>query len=324
MTRRNEPVSLRPLTLADSVELYALVRACREADGEPNETTFGEFVHSTFQLPTAVVERDSLAFVTGDGRLVGYGWLFGREGATRAARLWLLGGVHPDHRRRGIGRAIVRAGTARATEILRPLPAAVPRHVDAEALPWQAGRIALFASEGFEHVRSFTVMHRPIDGPVELAPLAPGLTASDWRPDLDESARLAHNDAFLDHWGSEPVGAERWRHLGPAAPGFRADFSSLALDAGGTVVGYVLSAAPPGMQHERPTAWIGTVGVRRDHRRRGVAAALLTRSIAAMAAAGFRAVGLDVDAENPTGAVGIYERLGFREVRRQLIYSKTP
>lgn len=314
---------LRPLSLTDAPALYALVRACREADGEPNETTFEEFVHSTFRLPTAVVERDSLAAVTDDGRLVGYGWLFGREGATRAARLWFMGGVRPDLRRRGIGRVLLRAGTARAAEVLQPLPAGVPRHVDVEALPGQTGRLTLLHSEGFEHVRSFTVMHRPIAGEVAVKPLPPGLAATDWRPDLDESARHAHNEAFLDHWASEPVGAERWRHLGGDSPGFRADCSSLAVDAAGDVVGYVLSAAPPGMQHERPTAWIGTVGVRRDHRRQGIAAALLTRSIAAMRAAGFEVVGLDVDADNPTGARRLYERLGFREDRRQLIYSRS-
>ncbi|MBM4408624.1 MAG: GNAT family N-acetyltransferase [Chloroflexi bacterium] len=316
-------VRFRALELANAPALYALMRACRTADGEPIETTFEEFVHSTFQLPTAVAERDSIGAVAEGGELVGYGWLFGREGATRAARLWLLGGVHPAHRRHGIGRALLRAGTARAEEILRPHPASVPRHLDVEALPDQAGRIALLESEGFLHVRSFTVMERPIERPIEVAPLEPGLTAVDWRADLDEGARLAHNDAFLDHWGSEPVGPDRWRHLGAAAPGFRADCSSLAIDEDGDVVGYVLSSAPPGMQAERRTAWIGTVGVRWGGRGRGVATALLTRSLAAMQAAGFQLAWLYVDAENPTGAVRVYERLGFREARRQLIYSKS-
>jgi mycothiol synthase len=236
--------------------------------------------------------------------------------------MWLLGGVRPDHRRRGIGTAIVRAGVERARDAFTILPVDLPRRVDVEAYAGQVGRLALLAAEGFEHIRSFLVMHRPIDGPIEVASLTGGVMARDWEPGLDEAARDAHNDAFRDHWGSEPVGLERWRHLGPDAPGFLENCSSIAVTLHGEVAGYVLCAAPPGMQRERRTAWIGTVGVRRDARGNGIASALLTRSIAAMRAAGFERVGLDVDAENPTGAVQVYERLGFTESRRQLIYSK--
>jgi ribosomal protein S18 acetylase RimI-like enzyme len=257
------------------------------------------------------------------GDLVGFGWAFGREHATGSARMWLFGGVRPDHRRRGIGTAIVRAGVGRARDAFANLPEDLPRRVDVEAFTWQAGRLALLEAEGFEHVRSFLVMHRPIEGPVDVAPLPPGLVARDWEPALDEPARAAHNDAFRDHWGSEPVGIERWRHLGPDAPGFLARCSSIAVTESGEVTGYVICSAPPGMQREQRTAWIGTVGVRRGARGRGVATALLSRSIAAMREEGFERVGLDVDADNPTGAVRVYERLGFTETRRQLIYSKT-
>jgi ribosomal protein S18 acetylase RimI-like enzyme len=313
---------MRPLTLADAPAAYSLLRDCRSADGEPVETTFDEFVHSTFALPTADVPRDSVGAFTASGELVGFGWAFGREAATRGARMWLLGGVRPDHRRRGIGTGIVRAGIERARDAFTALPRSLPRTVDVEAYSWQADRLALLRAEGFEHVRSFLVMHRPIDAPVDVAPLAGGLVARNWEAALDEPARAAHNDAFRDHWGSEPVGMERWRHLGAEAPGFLADCSSIAVTTAGEVAGYVLCSAPPGMQREQRTAWIGTVGVRRDARGRGVATALLSRSIAAMRAAGFERVGLDVDADNPTGAVRVYERLGFRETRRQLIFSR--
>jgi mycothiol synthase len=191
-----------------------------------------------------------------------------------------------------------------------------------EAMPTQPGRIALFRSAGFEPVRRFAVMHRAIDDDVPLEPLPPELLGCVWQPEFDEAARVAHNEAFADHWGSEPVSAERWRHLGSGGPGFRADLSFVALTPAREVAGYVVSSAPPGMQTERPSAWIGMVGVRREHRRRGLAAALLTRSLAAMRAAGFAVAGLDVDADNATGAVRLYERLGFQVVREQLIYSK--
>jgi ribosomal protein S18 acetylase RimI-like enzyme len=36
--------------------------------------------------------------------------------------------------------------------------------------------------------------------------------------------------------------------------------------------------------------------------------------------AGFRRVSLGVDAENPTGALGLYEKLGFRTKHQQIIH----
>jgi ribosomal protein S18 acetylase RimI-like enzyme len=42
-----------------------------------------------------------------------------------------------------------------------------------------------------------------------------------------------------------------------------------------------------------------------------------------MAAAGMEYVLLGVDSENPTGAYGVYEDLGFIELRREILVSRT-
>ena len=316
----------RALTLADSVDLYALYRRCRRADAEPDEVTFEEFIHATFGLPGSYAERDSVAAIDPDGRLVGFGWAYSRESATRSARAWLTGGVDPERRRQGIGTVILRRGLARGIELLAGAPATVPHHVDAEAGPEHADRIRLFETFGLDRVRTFTAMVvTPADAPdtvLDRPATDTPFHVIDWQPDVDEATRTAHNEAFRDHWGSEPVSAERWRHLGPAAPGFRPDLSPIAIAPDGRVAGYVLCTIPPGMQAQRRTAWIGTVGVRREFRRHGLGRALLVRTLAAAEEAGFAAVGLDVDADNPTGAVRVYERLGFRPTRSQHIYSK--
>ena len=62
-------------------------------------------------------------------------------------------------------------------------------------------------------------------------------------------------------------------------------------------------------------AWINTVGTRRAWRGKGVASWLMTESLRRIAAAddGFERAILGVDAENPTGALSVYRRLGFAE-----------
>ena len=56
--------------------------------------------------------------------------------------------------------------------------------------------------------------------------------------------------------------------------------------------------------------------MRRPWRGRGLATALLVRGMIAFRAAGMDAASLGVDTENPTGAVGLYERVGFTVNRR--------
>ena len=64
----------------------------------------------------------------------------------------------------------------------------------------------------------------------------------------------------------------------------------------------------------RVEAWINTVGTRRAWRGKGVARWLMTDVHQRIAAAddGFERAILGVDAENPTGALRVYRRLGLR------------
>ena len=62
--------------------------------------------------------------------------------------------------------------------------------------------------------------------------------------------------------------------------------------------------------------WVASLGVRRPWRGAGSGAALLLRRVrASSSAAGMTRVGLGVDAESPTGANRLYERVGMRVVR---------
>lgn len=67
--------------------------------------------------------------------------------------------------------------------------------------------------------------------------------------------------------------------------------------------------------------YLGQVGVRRPWRRRGLAAALLAEVLAAAEVAGKRLVTLGVDADSPTGAVGVYQRVGFTVRSRAATYA---
>ena len=57
--------------------------------------------------------------------------------------------------------------------------------------------------------------------------------------------------------------------------------------------------------------WLGGVFTRRAWRRRGLATALIAESLRLLRDRGMTSAGLGVDADNPSGALGLYEGLGF-------------
>ncbi|MGH2445029.1 MAG: GNAT family N-acetyltransferase [Candidatus Limnocylindria bacterium] len=57
--------------------------------------------------------------------------------------------------------------------------------------------------------------------------------------------------------------------------------------------------------------WLDTVFTRRPWRRRGLARALIVRSLHVLRQRGMSGAVLGVDAENPSGALGLYESTGF-------------
>jgi ribosomal protein S18 acetylase RimI-like enzyme len=60
----------------------------------------------------------------------------------------------------------------------------------------------------------------------------------------------------------------------------------------------------------------------REWRGRGVASALIAQNLRLLQSRGLTEAALSVDTENPTGALGLYERHGFRESDRMLIFRK--
>jgi ribosomal protein S18 acetylase RimI-like enzyme len=179
----------------------------------------------------------------------------------------------------------------------------------------------LLETSGYRRVRGSWTME------IELAAEPPhesrldGVKIRPYRhPDDEWGVYEAHQEAFLDHWGSHPQTIERWRSFSVDARDFDPTLWFVAW-AGDDVAGYVLNA------YERPGdpgyGWVGTLGVRRQWRRRGIGEALLHRSFATLHARGQRRVRLSVDSQNTTGATRLYERVGMHVLRASNTWEKT-
>lgn len=314
-------VRWRAPTRADVPAWRRLMAAVEVAD-DPSERYTADDLGDEFADPHARPDSDALFGFDDDG-LVAFGWVQTRPGAQRSHRIVLWGDVHPRLRRRGAGTFLMRWLEARGRQIAASYDDGLPVWLEASTEDGHPGRVALFAASGYTPLRHWFEMRRDLAQPVADVPPPAGLELCAWDPDRDEAVRAAHNEAFADHWGSEPRSADDWRLWVTGHRNFRPDLSLLALD-GDEVAGYLLAAYYPqdaeasGLRE----AWVNTVGVRRPWRRRGCAAALLTANMRAATAAGLQYAALGVDTANPSGALGVYERLGFETVKRTTSYAK--
>jgi mycothiol synthase len=306
----------RPLAPRDAEALERVIEAARVQDGG-QEVRTGDDVLRELTDARAPASTNTLGLVLPDGSLAGWAIVHERFRASLARRVFLDGDTHPTVRGRGIGTQLLRWAIARGEETLAARPADLPRYLEAFRDVTANGAVALHVEHGFTTVRQYVDMQRDLTAALPAEAAVAGIRIVPYQPAHAEAVRRAHNDAFADHWSSEPVSPEDWERDFVGDPHFRADLSFVAL-AGDHVAGYSLDYCSEAdwAAGDVRDAWVGQLGVRRPWRGRGLATTLLLRGMTAFRAAGMDAASLGVDTENPTGAVGLYERVGFTVNRR--------
>jgi ribosomal protein S18 acetylase RimI-like enzyme len=161
--------------------------------------------------------------------------------------------------------------------------------------------------------RSSYTMEGPLDEPAPPQ-LPDGFALKPYRPDVDENElRTTINEVFRSDPFFHEVSPARFREEYLRARGYD---PSLWLHAwrSGELAGFAL--ALPEHAGNAELGWIESLGVREHWRHRGLGEALLRAVFRELYSRGLRRVGLGVDAENETGALSLYERVGLRPVSR--------
>jgi mycothiol synthase len=251
-----------------------------------------EYLRGEWERPAYSLGADNIV-AEEDGRVVGYAAVGPRGDLALAAP---DDGLADELLERIVARARTRGDAAVTLSVLSvesPLAGLAGRHP-------------------FELLHETLLMWRPLGGPVEQPPLPDGITIRTFRPDDGEAVHRLLDEAY-GAWDPEyaPMTHADWVSWMTGDPEFDSDVWWLA-ERDGALAGCALHWT---------SGWLKDLVVREDERGRGVGAALVATGLAEFARRGMRRVGLKVDAGNPTGAIRLYERLGFVTERREAVWA---
>ncbi len=227
-----------------------------------------------------------------------------------------LGGpwVLPEFRRRGIGTALAQAVFASLKD--RGKSQVQLWHRDDPAV------VAFAARLGFRCIRVFHNMIRDL----KSVPRAVGenreITTAELPADeaTIELENQLMNESFREHFSYRALTSDETRHLYRMARERGEWLFTLVARIERQPVGFLLGGSDPAVIRRRG-ANIGrlhVLGVLKPFRNRGIAKALLIAGMERLREWGMTEAELRVDTDNTTGALHLYERLGFRTVSRRL------
>ncbi|WP_245993107.1 mycothiol synthase [Xylanimonas allomyrinae] len=247
------------------------------------------------------------------GAVTGYAQI-DRSGGTASAEIV----VHPEHRRGGLGRLLLRTAERDAR---LPQFSGTPGQRGKALRVWAHGDLAparaFAASAGYVVVRELLFLTRPLPAPAP-APLPTGYAVRAFVPGRDDDAWVALNArAFAAHpeQGRLTVADLRDRM---AAPWFDPEGFLLLTGPDGALAGSIWTKVTEGPQGS--DGEIYAVGVDPAHRGRGLGAALTGVGLAYLARHAERAV-LYVDGDN-SAAIAVYRAAGFMRETADVQYGR--
>ena len=285
----------RPLAAPEIREVRALLAAAAATDGvrPVSEEAELRLQHGGSPGGRDVVVR------TDEGILAGYARI--DDGVAELV-------VHPDHRRRGWGTALLRQVLALAGD----RPVSVWAHGD---LP---GSAELLAHHGFTRSRVLLQMRRELAGvdPDPRPPLPAGIHVRPFRPGHDEEAWLAVNAQAFDWHPEQGRMTREDLELREGEPWFDPEGFLMAWqgdpDDGGELLGFHWTKVhPPGETAPEAVGEIYVLGVGPAAQGLGLGRALTDLGLAHLRRRGLEQVLLYVEEDNQS-AVRLYEGRGFR------------
>ena len=309
---------VRGATREDAAAIAGLLAAAEAVDRTEEHWDTADVLEE-LESPITDPARDWL-LVERAGELVAAAMLAPRAPGDAELAVAVDGTVHPAHRGTGIASELLPRAFQRAREHVAERAAALDRPltpvVRVNALQSDSAIADIATRAGMTVERwSFDMAADLATAAPEVEPAVPdGFRLTSWEgADHDELLRV-HNETFADHPAWSPWDREMWHQYVAGSRAHRPAHSLLLREGDGRVAAYLHTQEYDAATDAtgRREAYVAKVGTTPAHRREGLATLMLQVALHRYRREGYVGAALDVDSQNPTGALGVYERAGFR------------
>ncbi len=320
-----EKIRFRPFAgREDFAKMATLIQEINIAEGNQLWATAEDVERNYSHLVNSKPETDMLMAEDAQGKLVAYarvGWELDDE---KQQVFGFPFNIHPTEQNPELHRHFLSWVETRAREVAEDTKASEKRILRSFLRNLEIDHVmqAALEAEGFRTVRFMNRMSRDLNEPIEIPPMPAGLEVRAVPEAHYRTVANALDEAFQDHWGHSPLNEEAykaWR----ASPTFDPSLWQVAWD-GDQVAGGVLNMIDEdaNKQFNIRRGFTDPIFTRRPWRKRGLARALIMRSLQLLKDKGMTEAMLGVDTQNPSGAFALYESCGFKPVVRSAIYEK--
>ena len=306
---------------SDYPKMLAVIDAAALADNDQTSTTVEDIKNDYQHLTNSDPEKDML-FAEVNGDVVAYSrvaW-FTEEKPEKTVYTHFVH-IHPQFRNKGLEKVMIHWCEDRLTAIAEEKPQNGPCLFQTFSNNLKPDLSKILEDLGYQPVRYFFEMSRDL---IELpeADLPEGVEV---RPVVKEDIHKiwkASVEAFRDHWGFVEPSEEDFDGY-KNSKYFQPDLWQVAWHKD-EVVGSVLNYIDQdyNQKYNKKRGWTEEITTHREWRRKGIAGALIVRSMAMHKAKGMEEVALGVDTNNLTGALRLYKRLGYEEDKTMMSYRK--
>lgn len=323
MTRAMTTITLKARSYRGERDLNAiadLINACEAVDKLDSGTSVTELKHE-FQDPNLDKQKDICLWQDDTGRLIGYGEIAIPKSAEELqGDLWFR--IHPVVRDSNLGKQIIAWGEQRLREVAQQRDLQQCKLLSG-CRDKQLDQIKLFETNGFRPERYFFRMVRPLSMVIEEPRFPEGFILREVKSEDDRAWVEMFNQTFIDHWNHYDLTLEDYRYH-VSEPNYRQDFNLIAVSGEGTFAAFCYCSINPqdNLRNGCNDGWIALLGTRRGFRHQGIGRAMLISGLQRLRAAGVDTAKLGVDADNPSGALQLYESVGFRKEYTSIIYRK--
>jgi len=307
---------------SDFPGMVAAINSAKQVDQSERADGVDDLRKNYAHLVNCDPYRDVL-IVEMDGIVIGYSRLTWNIDQTEKKRIYSsFGFINPSWRRKGIGRAMLHYNQTALRALAALHPSDLERWFESFCQDTEIENESLLKKEGYSPVRHGFTMVRPDLENIPDWPLLEGLEVRPVNPEDWRTIWNADQEAFHDHWGFV-AGTEEDYINWCESRNHQPELWQVAWEGdqvAGAVQNYI--DTNENAEYHRLRGYTEGIFTRRPWRKRGLAHALIARSLRMLKEMGMQEAALGVDTQNLSGALHVYESMGFKVVKRFTTYRK--